>query len=112
MPSTAGRPNTPLRSTVFRPTSALGQDIGDAELLYELAKPWLDRVVQGQCLNGEGCMGTALDANWISNSSEVQTLGLPAYRAGRWAGVFAAGCPERRDHTIHHQRAKTKFSAA
>ena len=103
-----------LVEALFQAYFCLGQDIGDAELLYELAKPHgLTESAKDSVLMAKGTIGAALDAELdkqLQRGMELGVAGVPGYVMGGAYLLPGAQSVETMQAII--QRAKTKFSAA
>ena len=102
-----------LVEALFQAYFCLGQDIGDAELLYELAKPHgltesaKDSVLMARCTGYSTGSGTER-----ATPAKCRPWGCRRTGVCDGRGVFAAGAQSVETMQAIIQRAKTKFSAA
>ena len=102
-----------LVESLFQAYFCLGRDVGDTEVLYELAKPYgLDQSTKGSVLTGEGDLGAELDAeldSQLERSLELGVSGVPGFVMGGGYLLPGAQSVETMRAIIH--RAKAKFSS-
>ena len=103
-----------LVESLFQAYFCLGRDVGDTEVLYELAKPYgLDQSTKGSVLTGEGDLGAELDAEvdaQLERGLDLGVSGVPGYVMG--GGYLLPGAQSIETMQAIIQRAKTKFSSA
>ena len=99
-----------LVEALFQAYFCLGQDIGDAELLYELAKPHgLTESAKDSVLMAKGTGHSAGCGTGRATPAKYGAWGCRRTGVCDGRGVFAAGCPERRDHASHHSARENKI---
>jgi predicted DsbA family dithiol-disulfide isomerase len=100
--------------TLFQAYFCLGQDVGDADVLSGLAKPFgLTESVKDCVLNGEGRLGAELDAELdaqLERGLDLGVSGVPGYVMG--GSYLLPGAQDAETMHAIIQRAKIRFSSA
>ena len=99
--------------TLFQAYFCLGQDVGDADVLSGLAKPFgLTESVKDCVLNGEGRLGAELDAEidaQLERGLDLGVSGVPGYVMG--GSYLLPGAQDTETMQAIIQRAKIRFSS-